>query len=944
MNTKKKLSSLLIAMSVVASGYAQQDWTTICIDPENTEPRSTPYIVQAVQNSLIRCVMGVNGTVTYGGDAGPCFAPAETINIAGRFALSAGPVGSIHRPSPNFVDDNMGYTFGALSDPVWCYAAVSVDGTRTRYGSGGMGTAFVGFSNRYMIGEATQGGVVTRLQVEVVADAIRFRWRITNSDAQNPHNVGIWFGASPAMFLTSGGSSSTGDIVSGFDGGKPSYIKPSSGRPPVTQRNYIRAEDPIGFPKYVDFMFGQTDYFGFRIENEPSEATFDENPANNPATANEFWLGGANGILGAPSDNDANFPNGITPDTGFLNNPGFSQGFPEVSVPAAGTIDLVHYVRSNFSSAANYALPYGASVDAPRVIAASTAGGSLNGLTPNPIPIRVYVDNVGGYAFDGKEFPLNDVRIKLIFPTNLGVTIQGAPASKPTERELSIAVVQPHQLSSVDFQAVLDETAVGTIPYTVEIYSQPGNVKKIMKGEIYVASKAQIQLYPDANMISLPHNFTNSSLDVIFAPFKDPNVPGGDLQFYQYRPGQQGYVIVNSAPRGEGFWAIYKKTGSSPVLAPYGGNPTTGGGFLNQAPLIQTKSGFNMIANPYNYRIPINQIIGVSASGPQVARTMAEMVSLGYVQSFLTTWNPVTKDYEFVDTDNGYLEPHRAYWLNVLTLDDLTLNYPPVFTEGIPNMTRKPVNVWPQTPEKWRLRLSARTRNGADSENYIAKVSSSDAVKQARVNEPPMAPEPYQLVSLAIEEVIDGQTRKMAQSAQAGTGRKEYNVVVTAKEAGDVTINWPNLATLPKNVRLKLIDPATNITRSLRQTSGYTFKMEEPGTRNLKIVVEEGAADSLVIGNVVVTAPGRGTNAPVTINYTLGGDATTTVRILSATGQEVYTVTRGRADKAGSNTVTWNLRNSANRAVAPGTYKIEILAESESGERTRKVAVVNVVR
>jgi len=49
------------------------------------------------------------------------------------------------------------------------------------------------------------------------------------------------------------------------------------------------------------------------------------------------------------------------------------------------------------------------------------------------------------------------------------------------------------------------------------------------------------------------------------------------------------------------------------------------------------------------------------------------------------------------------------------------------------------------------------------------------------------------------------------------------------------------------------------------------------------------------------------------------------------------TVTRGRADKAGQNEVVWNLRDQAQRSVAPGTYRAEIIAEGNDGERTRKM-------
>ena len=82
----------------------------------------------------------------------------------------------------------------------------------------------------------------------------------------------------------------------------------------------------------------------------------------------------------------------------------------------------------------------------------------------------------------------------------------------------------------------------------------------------------------------------------------------------------------------------------------------------------------------------------------------------------------------------------------------------------------------------------------------------------------------------------------------------------------------------------------------------------------------------------------------MTISYALSADALVSVRILSATGKEIYTVTRGRADDAGENTVTWALRDNANRAVAPGTYRVEILAETPNGERVRKIVPINVIR
>lgn len=945
---KSKLAksfAIIITGATVAGAHAQlpSPWD-ICFDPENDQPRSIPYITQSVANNLMGCVMGISGTITYGGANGPCFVPAEAIDIAGRISLFYGPIGSGQRTSPNFNDNFMGLTFGAPNDPAWTYFATSVDGVLTRWG-GGIGTTFVGFSNRYMSATSTDNGVQARLQVEIVADAVRFRWNLTNTDDE-PHAIGLYFGGAPMMFQTSGGNSnpeSGSAVTSGFGPNKQAYVVTDKGRPPRTDVSYDRNLDASGFPTFVDFFFGQTDALGFRLENSPSAST--EDVANNrPATADGFWLGKANFLLDTPSGTDP-FPRAMLPDTGFLSSVAFVQRFPERTVAAASSYQLVHYARSTWGTS-DYKLPYGVAVDSPKLISATISGNSgnpeLNGLTPNPVPMRVYVDNVGGYAFDGREFPLNDVRVKVAFAPTAGVTLAGANPSRPYERELSIPVVNPQQLQFVDFSATVSANTVGVVPYTVTIDSQPGNVRKVIEGSLTIAAQSRIQLYPDANMIGLPFDFQNTSLDAIFAPFEDPNVPGGDLQYYKYDPQQGGYTIINSAPRGEAFFVIYKKTGASPVFANYAGRPSGAGQFLDGAPLIQLRRGFNMISNPYNYRIPINQIVGVSASAFQEGRFFKDIVDLGYVQSFLTTWNPVTKDYEFVSAEDGFLEPHRGYWIQVLSLDDLTINYPPVYSPGLLGQSRRPTVAWPQTNEKWRLKLSARSGDSVDSENYVANVDTAQAVKRTTVSEPPMSP--IQEVSLSIEQSVNGTPTRMAQAATEKSGRTEWNVVVQSKKAGDVTVTWPNLGTLPKNLRLRVTDPATNITRSLRQTSGYTFKMDQPGTRTLKLSVEPGGETSAaVIGNVVVSSSGRGATS-VTVNYTLGAEATTSVRILSATGKEVYSVTRGRADRAGENSVVWNLRNSANQAVAPGSYRVEIVAESESGERVRKTAVVNVIR
>ncbi|MES1227984.1 MAG: FlgD immunoglobulin-like domain containing protein, partial [Armatimonadota bacterium] len=139
-------------------------------------------------------------------------------------------------------------------------------------------------------------------------------------------------------------------------------------------------------------------------------------------------------------------------------------------------------------------------------------------------------------------------------------------------------------------------------------------------------------------------------------------------------------------------------------------------------------------------------------------------------------------------------------------------------------------------------------------------------------------------------------------------------------------------------------DDVTNETKELRAISGYTTNFAQAGSRTFTIKATTSGLARPVITSAVVSRSGRENNAPVQISYALSDSALVTVRILSASGKEVFTATRGRADGAGQNTVTWLLRDNANRAVAPGTYRVEIIAETSAGDRARRIVPVNVIR
>ena len=539
------------------------------------------------------------------------------------------------------------------------------------------------------------------------------------------------------------------------------------------------------------------------------------------------------------------------------------------------------------------------------------------------------MDNNRGFSSIDKELPLQDVRVELLLPT--GLTAVGGSVR-------TIPRIDARQMVPIDFQVSVDNFTAGDVTYQVRVTPTPGPVKTIT-GQIKIVSQPRLQLRQNANLVTSPWTFQTPTWETILGL-----APDADFRAFNYEPTQRRYVISTGPDRGKGTWIIMNQEqaitlGGSPA-APNDGAPQPDGS--GGAPLITLKPGWNLVGNPYQTSIQLGQIVGSAASNSNGAFTFSELVQQGIISGSLAYWDQDTATYKFIQKATDSMEPQRGYWIYVYSSQNVVIRYPAVFTP-FARATNEPS--WTQSDKQWRLQLAARTNSSADDFNYIGIANSATVAKKTVIEEPPIAPIDG-AVSMAVEKDVNGQATRLAQSLSDKAGRQEFKVSVFAKDAGPVTVTWPNLSTIPKNVRVRLVDTATGETRDLRKVSGYRFDAASASTREFKIQVETGTVSRAVIGNVVVTRNSRGTGGDTSIRltYSLATDATTTVRILKANGTEVMTVSRGRADKAGQNEVVWNLMDQANRAQPPGTYRAEIVAEGQDGERVRKIVPIVINR
>lgn len=946
---------------MLSSDSVAQSWT-ICVPPSTTSFLSTDYSRYLFGNELAELSYGLAGTANFFGTANNttyCYTNALSMASVDRLGLASGPTGSIQTT----MDDDMSYTFGypyTGGTASWNMLVVNNAGTETRTFINAAPTiAFVGLSDRYCYREITVNGFNVTVQHDVLGDAVRVQWKIVNAN-NAVGSVGLYTGMSMALFSPTKAANNE-VFISGWGNGsrsKDGYVYVPGIRPPRTERRFIRTIDGAVFPNTVDFLFSQAEPYGLRVNNGPlDDKVYDTNIDSIAADtqADEFVIGSAFFLMNWPADTttpaDFTFaPTGsLISDVDYRNNVGYIQKFYPKTTDNQGTRRIVQYYHTPWS-VADYGKPYVVVVDTPKVL--TYAPGNVNSVGPqNPSTWRVYVDNAKGFSTIDREITLFDVRVTLRVKKDSGFTITSpTPADEVVTENgkqvtYSVAtqildVVQPRRMRSVDFTVQASGTQNGYVPYEVVVDPAPVP-KKSVKGQILASTTPRLVVRQSANLVTAPWTFTDSSWTNILG------LQATQFRAFSWDPIQGSYVVSTGSERGRGQWLISSTDFGTDGIS-LQGSPSIPVDIEDGARAITLKPGWNLFGNPYSYPIQLGQMTGYAASSPNQSVRWSDLVTSGFVNPFVAYW---TNDgsgsgtYSYVQGDAAELQPNFGYWIFNNTSQDIIIQFPPVYLPYVQGTSRSAKLTAPvqQTAKDWRLQLVARSNTTIDDSNFIGVGSDTKAVRSLQVYKAPTSP--VSDVSLFMEGTANnGRAVRMAQKVSDNTGPQSFDFKVESTKSGDVTVTWPNLKSMPTNLRLRLTDSETGVTRNMRMVSGYTFTAKENSTRAFRVDVENGNDVRPLIGDVNIVSPTRGdANGVYSINYSLNTEATTSVRILSGS-REVLALVRGRADKAGQNSTTWNLRDGANRAVAPGAYRVEIVAETNTGDRVRKIVTINVVR
>ena len=391
-------------------------------------------------------------------------------------------------------------------------------------------------------------------------------------------------------------------------------------------------------------------------------------------------------------------------------------------------------------------------------------------------------------------------------------------------------------------------------------------------------------------------------------------------------PGR-GYFFRPSIPSsGTSAERIIYLKGAKPVTsqAPSGGPA---------APLrIKLKTGWNMVANPYVYEIPLSYLRFLQV--PSLVKASYDTaVTSGLIRGGVYYYSTADKSYQFIQSIGDKLVPWQGYW--IYANQDLDLEFANPTARGAlvqptptsaTNQEPEPATRHVNSDSNWRQQLVVRRDDGAqDSTIYVGAAAGVHALGTETRNMPKPPPIADYVYGGLVRE---GETTRYATVLQPLGGKQSWELEVVSDKDGSATLLWPNAAQLPRRVQLSLTDEQTGRTIRLRSAASLPITLRKEVVSRYRITAERSASQPLRITQLQT----RSTRGGQAISVVLSREATITARILTQSGRQVQVLASSRAAGNGETLLSWNGRSQSGAPLPVGAYVVEIVATGTDGE------------
>jgi hypothetical protein len=413
------------------------------------------------------------------------------------------------------------------------------------------------------------------------------------------------------------------------------------------------------------------------------------------------------------------------------------------------------------------------------------------------------------------------------------------------------------------------------------------------------------------------------------------NIPANELRIAHWRQERFNYVYYPETPAPAPGVGYFIRTGVSLSATIQGEAVPTDREFA-----LALQPGWNLIGHPFKEAVDLRSVRVVHQfSEPVVWETASEQIGGETALVGRKVYTLGTAGYR----EATLLEPGKAYWVRVLRPEGVTLLIPS------PSRSRSRASGGSESGRSmepaWAMELMLQSRAGGAVVTLGLDTPARTRHAWAKEELPPLLP------GMTAFGVLEGERDSyVGQGRHAGLpllirdirplGRRhEWMLQVVPSEPNlEHTLTW-HISNARRRWRITLENPVTGERIDMRRQVAYRFT--PGGVQTLRVVLEPESHLPVRIVGVHVSAT-RG-NA-ISIRYQLTGEATVRAEIRSARGETLRILQPSRAASTGTQSLTWNGRDSQERALPPGTYLLQIEAVDGEGRVARAVAPILLTR
>ena len=340
--------------------------------------------------------------------------------------------------------------------------------------------------------------------------------------------------------------------------------------------------------------------------------------------------------------------------------------------------------------------------------------------------------------------------------------------------------------------------------------------------------------------------------------------------------------------------------------------------------------GWSIVGIPRRSPVDLNDLRIVY--GANEAVSFQQAVNAGYIQQSVFGYEQLA-GYFTEET----LQPFLGYWFRVLRSPGVTVVFPAsVAASSAPSSS-------PTVTElEWKLPLRVQAGAFVSSAAYLGVAA--DATEKADglfdIQAPP-AFGPAVTVRFVQPRAVDEGPVYLADVRSTALPQRWEFVVASSVPDAEVTLSWPDVSSLPGEVRPVLVDQATGRRRYMRTTTSMSIPSAGGYTaRALAIELEQPGAGTLAVNALSASQSAQG----VAIVYSLSSAAAVTAEVLNIAGRRIATVCAEEPRPAGAGEILWNMRSNSGSTVPAGTYIISFTARTETGQQVGALRTMQVQR